>query len=563
MTRPRIDSTLPLPRPARDPGPVPAEEGGLSRSRRADPSTRRVEGARASVRLSGVDGIEQVRGGHALTGAIRVVAGPAARTTDTPRTVTRHRPDDGLDEVLVVPERLPGAAVQWVASRAGGPRVLEVELPVRVGTRPRIAHEGALLRWAEESDDRGAVLQLAGPVTEEWALVQSGDRTLARAAVDPAPGRPVTLLVSEVGDDGRLPSLPALAALKAHRRRDHLEPTQTEGLVLHTDRPVLDEGVAWARAAIRARVDETPGSTGVRGSEWADLARGALAAGETEVAKRALGAAAPTSLAEVEALALGVAWTSTGAELLARRDAVDRLASDAPEAVRRRLADAAEAAGAEEWAAELRRPVAAPGSRALPTVGRSESGAAKTEPSEPVEPEPGTGAPRRDELRRALERAAGAEGEWSAAVLERALAALAAGETDGESPDPELALDLLVRGVLGITPDAAYGRIEVAPALPAGWGTVRVEGIALGDARVGFEIRRESHTVRIALHQTAGGAPVTWILAPRLEGSTIEAVRVDGAPAEVDAHRSGTRIQPRLQLPAERERVVEVEVSPP
>lgn len=568
MTRPRIDSTLPLPRAARDPGRVPAEDGGLRRTRRADHHPRRLDGARASVRWSGADGIGEIRAGRALTGAVRIVAGSVADVTDTPRTATRHRPAEALDEVLVVPERLPGAAVQWVAEAAMQPVLLEVELAVTPGSQPRVMFDDSLLRWADEGEDGGAVLQLLGVVREGWSLVQSGERTVARALLHPGIDAPATLLVAEVGDDGRLPSLAALAALKAHRRRDHLEPAESEGLVVHTDRPRLDRGVAWARAILRSRIDETPHGPGVRSSDSAALARGALAAGELEVARAALTAHEPTTLAEVEALALGVAWTSTGSELIRARAPVDALAAGASDGLRRLLADAAEAAGEEAWAAELRLPPVAAGSRALPTVGRAgptppAGGEADSGHGDERGPEPAEGAPRPDEMRRALARAGGAEVEWSASVVERALIALEAGETPSGGPEAALALDLLVRGVLGIEPDAAYGRIEVAPALPESWGTVTVAGLALGDARVGFEMRREGRVVRFALRQTAGGAPVTWILAPRLRGAAIAAVRVDGAPAEVDATTAGDRIQPRLQLPAERERIVEVEISPP
>jgi hypothetical protein len=126
-----------------------------------------------------------------------------------------------------------------------------------------------------------------------------------------------------------------------------------------------------------------------------------------------------------------------------------------------------------------------------------------------------------------------------------------------------LVLDLLVRGMLGIEPDAAYGRVRVAPVVPSSWTRFRVDGLRVGDAILGIEMEREGGRHRFALRQTAGGAPVTWIFEPRLPGWRIDSVRIDGTPAAVDDDRVGERVQPRVQLPAERERVVEVEVSPP
>lgn len=570
MPRYRLDPILDFPRPARDPGAVAPAEGGLSRTRPADARPRTLAGARSLVRYTAEGGVDEVQGGTRLVGPVRALSRRPDEVTETPRTLTRHDRSTGADEVVILPERLPGCAFQWLMHRPpAAPLPLEVALPAADGPL-RVAVEGPLLRWAADDAPTGAVLQLVGAVAEGWTVAEAGGGLVARAVLEPTPDHPATLLISGVEADGRLPSLAALAALAAHRRRDHLEPDEAEGVVLESGRPALDRGIAWARAALRSRLDETPGAPAVRGTELGDVARGALAAGELAVARAALTTFVPAGHDDIDTLALGVAWTGRGPELLAHRAALDRLAADAPPPVRRRLADAAEAAGEEEWAAALRLPPSPTGGRRLPTVGRAPAspppGAASgpSTPADEVPPPPDVpDVPDVNDLRTALAVAGGSGVGWSIAVLERTLERLERGDLPRESTEAALALDLFLRGVLGIVPDAAYGRIEIAPALPAGWGPVTVRGIALEDARVGFRIRSDAGRVEIALHQTAGGAPVTWILSPRLEGAAIASVRVDGQPAEIDSRIVGDRIQPRIQLPAERERIVQLEVSPP
>lgn len=559
MIHPIFDSTLALPRPASDPGIAAPPEGGLVRSGRADDRTHYLSGARATVALSGTGGLLSTNGGHRLTGPIRIVAHPAATLEVTPRTATRHRRSPALDERIVVPERLPGAAVQWVGAPARADVTLEVDLPLSPTAPYRIQVDGPLLRWAAADSDRGAVLQLVGPGAEKgWRLVQAPTRFVARAVIQPADDAAVTLLVAEVGDDGRLPSLAALAVLHAHLRRDALEPDEAPGIVVSAGHPALGEGVGWARAALRSRVDE--GSAEIRGGARAALMRGALAAGERSVARAALPGPA-TTLDDAEALALWVAWTGRGQEFIAARNELDRLAADAPAPLRRQLADAAEAAGEEEWARQLRLPHTAPGSRTLPTLGPTP--AVKPVADPPSALESGQDAPTPDELVGALRRVAGEAAGWSAAVVERAVTAQAEGRASAAGLEAPLALDLLVRGLLGVRPDATYGRIEVAPVLPSSWMPFRIDGLAVGDAQVGFEMRREGDRARFILRQTAGGAPVTWVFAPRLEGTAVTGAWVDGTLAQIDATRAGDRIQPRVQLPGERERVVELEITPP
>ncbi|MEQ9570254.1 MAG: hypothetical protein RLN75_08710 [Longimicrobiales bacterium] len=175
----------------------------------------------------------------------------------------------------------------------------------------------------------------------------------------------------------------------------------------------------------------------------------------------------------------------------------------------------------------------------------------------------GEGRPDADTLRRALGRTCADTSDWGVAALRRALAAISRHGPDVLRPEAALTLDLLVRGLLGVHPDAAYGRVRLGSCFPASWTSFRAEGLQMGDARLGVEMVREGPLTRLVLRQTAGGAPVTWIVEPRLTGEALSAARVDGRPAEIDVERVGGRLRPRLQVPGERERVVELEVSPP
>jgi hypothetical protein len=136
-----------------------------------------------------------------------------------------------------------------------------------------------------------------------------------------------------------------------------------------------------------------------------------------------------------------------------------------------------------------------------------------------------------------------------------------------DGPDPgglEAAqtLDRLARGLLGIAPDAGYGRIAVAPRLPGHWTNFEVTGVRIGDASVALVLERDAGAVTWRLRQLAGGAPVTWIFEPHLPLRAVDGVEVDGESAEVDVTPTRSGFTVKVQLPAKRERVVTVRGAP-
>lgn len=554
------DDSLDLPAPPRPPEAVADPQGDLVRAAPAHADPVVCAARRVLVRASGLHGaLVAEADGAPLVGRVALDTPPAANMLVTPRSLTREVAGAGgsLRELLLVPERLPGFAIQWTGWSPAQGWPLTVDLLPGSGQRYRA--EGPTLRIAD-AEGGGLLLHLAGAAGAAWHVVEGEGRRLARASVRLHGDAPVTLMVDRVEPGVRLPSLPALGALAAHRRRDELEPGESPGIRLETGVVELDQGVAWARAALRALFEDGPAGTGVRildalpetggaappGSEAALVALGALAAGEWEVARAAVDRP-PLSPVDAEALALWVAWTSKPDPFLGRSETVERLADDHPQPLRKLVADAAEAAGDEALAQRLRQPVARAGAggRRLPTVGRAEPQRPDESAGSDADPHP------LDHYRRG-------DDEAGFALLRRLLARMLR-----EGPDPgglqaAMALDTLVRGLLGVAPDAGYGRIAVAPRLPDHWHRFQLAGLRIGDATVGLAMERDEGVVRWRLRQTAGGAPVTWIFEPRIPLPAVGEVRVDGEAAEVDVAAVARGFSVPVQLPAKRERVVEV-----
>ncbi|MFP5354887.1 MAG: hypothetical protein ACLGIK_06980, partial [Gemmatimonadota bacterium] len=105
-----------------------------------------------------------------------------------------------------------------------------------------------------------------------------------------------------------------------------------------------------------------------------------------------------------------------------------------------------------------------------------------------------------------------------------------------------MVLTPLVRGLLGIEIDAPAGRVTVAPHLPADWDGVRVEQLAVGDARLALRLERTGRTLALSVSRQGGasGRPITVEFAPALpvgaqgvaragDGTRLEARALPGA----------------------------------
>jgi hypothetical protein len=449
-------------------------------------------------------------------------------------------------------------------------------------------------------------------------------------------GGALTLLVAAVDGSGRLPSLRALAALEAHRRRAADEIGDGPGVRLDSGVREIDEGFAWARAVLRAQAGSAafprglaaertagPAAGGMaeraagpaafprgltvpeaRPSALAALlappalpvwtALGALAAGELEAARTALDDLGGHPL-RVAALADWVAWTGDAGPLwAARQELEDALAAGEADPLsapwlpllRARLADAGEASGGGRWAPPpaasragspganhpgppgaafpgsgggLRLPTlrrVAPDAFAAALLGGAEdtSGSLPEASDDPWDP----GA-----LLIARARYARADPDGGFALLRPALGAPVRDGPPVAPPHPALVAWTLIAGLLGARPDAPFGRLRLAPALPASWTRFRVEGLRVGDAGLDLEYRREGDRHTWLLRPTAGAVPLTIVLEPRLSLTAVRAVLVDGRPAEVDVVPVGARTAVRLQLPLDADRSLTVEGAGP
>ncbi|TVP47444.1 MAG: hypothetical protein EA350_04865 [Gemmatimonadales bacterium] len=125
-----------------------------------------------------------------------------------------------------------------------------------------------------------------------------------------------------------------------------------------------------------------------------------------------------------------------------------------------------------------------------------------------------------------------------------------------------------VEGLCGVRPDAAWGRVTLAPdlrGLPADDDGVRhlvVRGIRVGDVRIDLACRvsRMGGTLRVS--QVAGRVPVNVVFEPCLPMGAVESVRLgdESADVEIEVLEDGVRL--RFQFPLDPERRVSVDGAP-
>jgi hypothetical protein len=436
-----------------------------------------------------------------------------------------------------------------------------------------------------------------------------GVRVRARVSAR-EPGH-LTLLAATVDAHGRTPSLRALASLEAHLRGAEARGLGDGGLRLETRVAELDLGTAWARALLEAAGGDAPpppdpvaardddldddldhqldeGAEGLvtlllepaARDAWAAL--GALAAGDFALARELLPDPDEHPLAAL-ARAQWVAWTGEPGGLTTARQGLDEALADwrsggSPAwralamVAARRVAVAAEAVGDAAWARVLRgapEPTRNAAVRRLPTLsGRADVGAL-AEAFLGGEIERVAGAP--PPVAAARSPGAGlllATAHYGVGRPDEGFPALAhaLGAPVREGPPvspllPALALHALVSGLLGARPDAAFGRLRLAPALPSGWTRCSFRGLALGDATLDLDYERRGTRHHWRFTPTRGSVPPTLVLEPALAVAHIDSVEVDGRPAEVETFHRGSRVGVRLQLPLDAERSLTVDGS--
>lgn len=451
-----------------------------------------------------------------------------------------------------------GSALRWVPLGGGGELVEEVTLP---DTDP-----GVVLRWSLSPAASGHHTLTVEPAVGPAHVVELP--AAGSVAVWFAPG------------DAPLP-VPADAAAQARRRASRGDYLDGSPFALEVDAEGNGNGNGWRDRVVAAvaalddaPLDEGPGGEpappfllGVErsplpggrlhlgtlaGTSLAEVGLGALAAGRWSLARSVLEMLGGEASPPLPFLALAGEWglvTGDARALRELRQALDDAVARAgggmeghptsPGAafptlprVLERLADAVEPAGDRGWTGSLRRSAAeaaGPASRQLPVLGAT--------------PTPGTGLKPRDAI---LPPAGSFAHTDDPGVLGR------------RTLHGARWIRALVRGTLGLTPDAAYGRIRVAPVLPSEWRAAGAREIRVGDARLDLGYRGEGARHTFVLRPTAGRAPVTVILEPLLPLEEVERVELEGERVTVDSFRGEGRVGVRFQFPLDGDRTVTV-----
>lgn len=593
--------SLPIPEP---PGPVAPLQGPSDALIHAAPAARRpVLLTSSRTRASGteMEGVHRVSGdGQPLLAELRTGAGPCSTVLVGPREMRRELSGPGgtVLETLLVADRHPGMVAQW-HTPGGGALALDVEWEV---PGPVVAQRssGAVLRVRpEKGNDRIFAFH---PAPDTWDIRRDPGRLRIRVRVRGDEGR-VSLLAGTAApeDDGGalLTVLSGARALEA-RADAFARAVREERLATRTGVPGLDDVLAWAvaRTSSAAGAGIHPGG----GLDTLWLVAGALASGD-HAAARALVAGPPADPAGVLALAWWVRWTGD-TDLPGRHREAALAALKAGEevattptadlvlpAARDGLAEALEALGDRTAARLLREAPPAPapsrarqsaaprGGVSLPmargpgtaeddrgAIGRAVLGAGG--PSSPIEPE----RPGEEGVARALRAwALFATGRPDAAypLLRRHMAdgmtngaGIWSGERDaGRSPDSgsdaaaALVPAVFLHGLLGARPEAPWGRLRLAPALPERWSSLEVTGIRVADARIALSFARNGGAHTFTLRQESGRVPVNVVFEPAVAG-TVEEVRVDDEGADLVPERERARTRVRLQLPLDTARRV-------
>lgn len=115
-------------------------------------------------------------------------------------------------------------------------------------------------------------------------------------------------------------------------------------------------------------------------------------------------------------------------------------------------------------------------------------------------------------------------------------------------------------GLLGVRPDAPWGRVRLAPRLPEGWDRLRASGIRVGDTLLTLEVVVESDAVELELTPSAGRIPLNLVFEPDLPLASVGRVLLSGDVVEVDVlPGSAGRTGIRFQFPLDERKVVRVE----
>jgi hypothetical protein len=523
--------------------PLTAPDDGLTTARPAGPHRFPCQGDRLVTWVSDRTGVDDViADGTVVARELRADFGPCGNVLASPGAARRELLGPlgvMLQDVFALP-RLPGALVQWTPPDGRGftttltwvcPRGSE---PERSGSRLHLgpSPDGEIhtvfrvepepSAWSIEAQDGAwafrAQVEVPAGETLNWMVGAAPRQTVAEAAA----GAPDRLGPQEAMQAGWLREL----------AKEHLR-TRTG---IHE----IDSALEWAKA--RASGHDLPSLPRL-------LAQ--LGAGLMTEARATLDALAASRSDDFGAgLGEYLMWSGEhGAPARYRKHLQAWITAGAPGQMGDlRLIEALEGLGYPEESAAVQAlpprsdppaPESGAGRMVLPVLGQ-------TEGHQPPGPHPSP-TPEASWLRFR---------EWTAICASGAISA-----SRDRAADPAYALiRVLLDELLQVSAEASLGRIRLAPALPEHLASFQVEGIRVGKGGIDFRVDKEGNLHRYLFQPTSGAMPVNLTFEPSLLGQALVDARVDGAPAELDWGEQGKRITPRLQLPVDGERTVELQV---
>ncbi len=620
----RVDTELLLPEAPGAPDRIGTAEGALALHGQAGPRDFLVEGGRVSLSGPERGAVASMTvSGRVRAADIGADVGTAVNVVASPGLLRREHlgPRGSVVETLLAAPALPLAALQWagVGSSARAP-ASELRFTLVPGAASTRYHAGpGVVMAIDEARPEEIVVALVHPVPSRWRVEEAPNGgAVVRGVVET--GGPLTLLVAAGPEDRVRPALAAGAHLGAHERAAQA-PAGDLGLAIASGVPEIDDAVAWARARLRGSLCH-PASDVEHPARSFWSALGALAAGDASTALAFLSvleaSGSPLGESSFDRQARGALTLPSGplAPFVAARIALtfgdatparshvhaltpatlDTLRAESDERTwalwaltLELLADALRFGGSDAEVQRLREAAALPPGRAtrqvrLPVLGAG----AKSGGDGPDrllrlllrrEPEP-VFAPLAEES----SDPAGLIEAWSALAAgdvergwSRWRAALGSGLSgrpgprgswDGAegprligAPGAASVLGGLVHGVLGLAPDAPAGRVSLSPAFPSHARSFDATNLAVGDCRFGLSYRKDKGSVRFVVEPTRGRVPPLLVLAPTLSANRIDAVRVDGAAADLDVVSRGAGLRVQAQLPLDGARSLEIETS--
>lgn len=508
-----------------------------------------------------------------------------------------------VETVLATPT-LPLAIVQWEGTRSALPGSILVRLHEATAS-PTLTDDAAVVvegRPGEGAREGTPSLRigLAPPASQARVEVVDG---MATVVLEPTAADHLSLVVALEGADGRRTPMAEAKHARSHAVRAAAGPA--DGLSVLSGVPEIANAVAWLRVRLAGQARHFPvrqdpytglfvglAATAVGDRTSSRTVLSSMATDSTEYALLAARHAATfgeTSPARQSASAWGGRPLQPSALVaLTARELADALHHAADAATLSRLRAVAEAPadprdGSPDDGTESGRYRAAEG-RSLPMAGRPSSpgggssnltGPSSASADRPVEavdlrrllaPRPGADDP---DAAWAAWRNALVDGSgrvmtlwdgWqdTGVTVPRPDAVRPAGR--GRSRTAGLLLDLTA-GILGLRADAPAGRISIAPSLPSHIRRFEASGITLGTNTLGLRYAVTPEAVRYELVPEASSVPPLVIFEPSMS-TRPEGVRIDGETAELDPRRSGSRTVVPVQLPLDKERVVELIRSP-